>query len=247
MRIAAWSTLVALAGCGTTSDKAATPSLTNDSSLTADVVDADAVPLPDTTSGFDVSNPPEVDPPSDGKPSAPNLVPNFDFELGNTMFGSDYAFAAINSIEGEYTVGKSGKAFNGALIDLGDHTSGKGLMFIGNGKSTPDRVWFTLKPIAVTPGTKYYFEAWVMNLCCTGYPGPQGPSVLSFYANDKLLATRTSSKLGTWEGMSSEWNSGTAVSVTLKLINANTDPWGNDFAVDDIYLGTVSTVLPPPK
>jgi hypothetical protein len=186
----------------------------------------------------------------DGKPSAPNLVPNGDFEQGNVLFGSDYAYATNNTVEGEYTVGTSGQSFNGSLVSAGDHTSGKSKMFIGNGKSTPDRVWFSSNAVNVAPNTQYYFEAWVMNLCCATGLGdginPVGPSVLSFYANGQLLGTRTSTKLGAWEGLTTTWNSGAATTVTLKLVNANTDALGNDFAVDDIYLGT-ETSIPPPK
>ena len=191
-------------------------------------------------------------PPADGKPMAINLIPNGNFEQGNTLFGSDYMFEAMtNTAEGQYTIGTNGQAFNGALVATGDHTSGKTKMFIGNGKATPDRVWFTTATIAVAPNTSYYFEAFVMNLCCTMQSGvgdginPVGPSELSFYANGVLLGTRTSMKLGVWEGLTTMWNSGASTTVTLKLVNANTVALGNDFAVDDIYLGTVSTVNPP--
>lgn len=186
----------------------------------------------------------------DGKPFAPNLVPNGDFEKGNTSFSSDYAYAMTNTNEGQYTVGTNGQAFNGALVANGDHTSGKGQMFIGNGKPTPDRVWYT-SSIPVAPNTNYYFEAFVMNLCCTPQSGigdgvnPVGPSQLSFYANGQLLGTRTSMKLGVWEGLTTMWNSGAATTVSLQLVNAETVALGNDFAVDDIYLGTISTVNPP--
>lgn len=184
------------------------------------------------------------------KPSAPNLIPNGDFEQGHTLFLSDYQFAgATNTTEGQYTVGSNGQAFNGGLVAIGDHTSGSGLMFIGNGKNTPDRVWYVDTPIPVAPQTQYYFEAWVMNLCCR--PGtlgdgvnPVGPSELSFYANDVLIGTRTSQKLGVWEGLSTVWDSGNATTVKLKLVNANTEVLGNDFAVDDVYLGVESTVIP---
>jgi hypothetical protein len=185
---------------------------------------------------------------SDSPTSAPNLVPNGDFEQGNTLFGSDYSYATINTVEGEYTVGTNGQAFNGSLESTGDHTTGSSKMFIGNGKATPDRVWFTTT-LTVAPNTQYYFEAFVMNLCCASGLGngidPVGPSVLSFYANGQLLGTRTSAKLGVWEGMSTIWNSGASTTVDLKLVNANTQALGNDFAVDDIYLGTISTVNPP--
>jgi hypothetical protein len=110
-------------------------------------------------------------------------------------------------------------------------------------------VWFTQASIPVQPNTQYYFEAFVMNLCCASGLGngidPVGPSVLSFYANGQLLGTRTSMKLGKWEGLTTVWSSGSATSVDLKLVNANTEALGNDFAVDDIYLGTISTVNPP--
>ncbi|MBK7583623.1 MAG: hypothetical protein IPI67_25945 [Myxococcales bacterium] len=195
------------------------------------------------------ASPPSDGPPPDGKPVAVNLIPNGDFTQGNTLFGSDYAYATTNTMEGQYTVGTNAQAFNGLLVTAGDHTTGSGLMFIGNGKATPDRVWFTTSPIAVQPNTNYYFEAFVMNLCCASGLGngvdPVGPSELSFYANDQPLGTRTSSKLGVWEGLTTSWSSGSATSVTLKLVNANTVAAGNDFAADDIYLGIVSTVQPP--
>lgn len=185
----------------------------------------------------------------DGKPSIVNLVQNGDFEKGNLLFGSDYAFATTNTIEGQYTVGLNGQLFNGALVPKGDHTTTKGKMFVGNGKATPDRVWFSSTPITVTPNTQYYFEAWVMNLCCATGLGdginPVGPSVLSFYANGQLLGTRTSKKLGEWEGLTTNWSSGSATTVTLQLVNANTDAIGNDFGVDDIYLGTESSIPLP--
>lgn len=195
------------------------------------------------------SGPPSDGPAPDGKPAAVNLIPNGDFTQGNTLFGSDYAFATKNTAEGQYTVGTNAQAFNGLLVTAGDHTAGNGLMFIGNGKATPDRVWHTTASIAVQPNTNYYFEAFVMNLCCASGLGngvdPVGPSELSFYANKQLLGTRTSSKLGVWEGLTTSWNSGSATSVSLELVNANTVAAGNDFAVDDIYLGVVSTVQPP--
>lgn len=198
---------------------------------------------------IDASNPPSDGPVPDGKPVAINLIPNGDFEQGNTSFGSDYEFATANTAEGQYTVGTNAQAFNGLLVTAGDHTKGNGLMFIGNGKATPDRVWYTSSPISVQPNTTYYFEAFVMNLCCASGLGngvdPVGPSELSFYANDQLLGTRTSSKLAVWEGLTTTWNSGSATSVSLKLVNANTVALGNDFAADDIYLGIVSTVQPP--
>jgi hypothetical protein len=85
-------------------------------------------------------------------------VPNGDFFAGNDQFSSDYAYADLNTLEGEYTVGTNPQAFNANLLMIGDHT--------------------------------------------TGGIDPVGPSELSFYANDELLGTRTSTQLGAWEGLS---------------------------------------------
>ena len=49
--------------------------------------------------------------------------------------------------------------------------------------------------------------------------------------------------MGAWNGLSTSFNSGGATTATLSLINANTIAAGNDFAVDDIFLGTQSTVF----
>jgi hypothetical protein len=230
---------------------AACSSQTVFSSSDASTPPDDAAAPPDDAPAptFQDSSIPDAAPP-DGKPSPVNLIPNGDFEQGNTLFGSDYSYATTNTLEGQYTVGTNGQAFNGALVAAGDHTSGAGQMFIGNGKATPDRVWYTAS-IPVQPNTTYYFEAFVMNLCCTVASGvgdgvnPVGPSVLSFYANGQLLGTRTSTKLGVWEGLTTNWSSGSSTTVDLQLVNSNTVALGNDFAVDDVYLGTVSTVLPP--
>jgi len=220
------------------------------SDASANDAGTDGTTIGDGGNPFSDSSIPDGGGSPDGKPSPVNLIPNGDFEQGNTSFGSDYAYAATtNTVEGQYTVGKNAQTWNGALVSAGDHTSGSSLMFIGNGKATPDRVWFTAT-IAVQQNTSYYFEAFVQNLCCTPQSGlgdgvnPVGPSVLSFYANGQLLGTRTSSKIGVWEGLTTSWDSGSATTVDLKLVNSNTDALGNDFAVDDVYLGTVSTVLP---
>lgn len=179
-----------------------------------------------------------------------NLVPNGDFEAGNTAFLSDYQFTSFNQTEGQYFVGANAQTFNGNLVATPNHTAGGTLMFVGNGSPAASRVWYSASSIPVQPDTDYFFEAWVMNLCCR--PGtlgngidPVGPSVLSFYANDVLLGTRSSALLGVWEGLSTTWSSGSATTVTLKLINSNTQVGGNDFAVDDIFLGTDSSVPEP--
>jgi len=184
---------------------------------------------------------------------AQNLVTNGNFEGGNTAFTSDYAFApGGNSTEGQYTVRSNPFPWNGLFISAADHTTGSGLMYVGNGSPTNGSVVWASGLISVTQNTNYFFEAFVMNVCCAGpFPG-NSPSILEFSvagpATESLgTATTNLALAGTWEGLSKSWNSGLNTSVTLSLINRNTAAAGNDFAIDDVFLGTASTVTPVPE
>jgi len=185
--------------------------------------------------------------------NAQNLVVNGDFEAGNSGFTSDYAFApASNTTEGQYTVRTDPFPWNGAFISAPDHTTGSGLMFVGNGSPVDGAVVWRSGSIGVTANTDYFFEAFVMNVCCSSpFPG-NTPSILEFsvagLATESLgTATTDLALAGTWEGLSKSWNSGANTSVVLSLINRNTARGGNDFAIDDVFLGTTSTVTPVPE
>ena len=178
--------------------------------------------------------------------SAPNLVTNGDFEAGNTGFTSDYAYApAANSDEGQYTVRSNPFPWNGSFISGGDHTTGSGMMYVGNGSPVDGAVVWESMTIAVAPNTNYFFEAYVTDVCCSSPLPGNTPSILEFSVSGDSLGTATTNLAlaGTWQGLSKEWNSGSNTSITLSLINRNTGRLGNDFAIDDIYLGTESTVM----
>jgi len=184
---------------------------------------------------------------------AQNLVGNGNFEGGNTGFTSSYAFSpGGNGTEGQYTVRSNPFPWNGLFISAADHTSGSGLMYVGNGSPTNGSVVWASGPIAVAQNTNYFFEAFVMNVCCSApFPG-NSPSILEFSVaglTTESLGTATTNLAlaGTWEGLSKSWNSGLNTSVSLSLINRNTAAAGNDFAIDDVFLGTTSTVTPVPE
>lgn len=181
---------------------------------------------------------------------APNLVPNGDFELGNVGFSSDYGYSpGSNTAEGQYTVRSNPYPWNALFISAVDHTTGSGLMYVGNGSSVDNaNVWQSMS-FAVAQNTDYFFEAYVMNVCCSS-PFPNNtPSILDFSISGNTLGTKTTDLdlAGTWQGLSTTWNSGSNTSVVLSLINKNTAAAGNDFAIDDIYFGTQSTVSPVPE
>ena len=181
---------------------------------------------------------------------APNLVVNGDFELGNTSFSSDYSFASGgNSTEGQYNVRSNPFPWNNLFISAVDHTSGQGQMYVGNGSPADGAVVWQSISFAVATNTDYFFEAFVMNVCCSSpFPG-NTPSILEFSVSGQSLGTVTTdlALAGTWQGLSRTWNSGANTSVVLSLINRNTGVAGNDFAIDDIYFGTQSTVTSVPE
>lgn len=189
--------------------------------------------------------------------AAQNLITNGNFEAGNTGFTSQYAYSpGGNNTEGQYTVRSNPFPWNGAFLSRGDHTSGSGLMFVGNGAPIAGQVVWSSSAIAISANTNYFFEAFTMNVCCQG--GLAGNSDPNFTFRISLdgsmptdLATLTipANQAGIWFGLSTNFNSGTATSVQLSLINANTVRQGNDFAIDDISLSTRSIVngIPEPK
>ena len=181
--------------------------------------------------------------------SSINLVTNGDFSSGNLGFSSAYTFAPNDNDgipPGNYSVETAGAPWHPMFVDTGDHTTGTGTMFVANGKETPDVVWETTVS-GLEPDTTYFFEAFLMNLCCstTSRPGPQ----LQFFADGMLLGLGSTETPGVWTGVSNVWNSLSSTSVTLQLRNASVVFDGNDFALDDVYLGKESQLdaVPAPE
>jgi PEP-CTERM motif len=183
--------------------------------------------------------------------AAPNLVPNGDFTAGNTGFSSSYAFhPSGNTAEGQYTIRTNPSPWNALFISAGDHTTGSGEMIVANGSPVDGAIVWQSGEIVVDPSTDYFFDAWVMNVCCTPlYTGDNSASILEFSINGISLGTKTTDldKAGTWEGLSTTWNSGAATTAVLSLINRNTDRGGNDFAIDDVSLSTEPFMVPEPE
>jgi hypothetical protein len=185
-----------------------------------------------------------------------NFVPNGNFEAGNTLFTSDYTFnPASNTAEGQYTVRTNPFPWNPEFISTGDHTSGTGMMMVANGSPVSGAVVWRSGSIAVTAATNYFFEAFVNNVCCQHLNfGPGSESILEFSlslngAAPVSLGTITTklSLAGTWEGLSTQFLANSAGTVVLSLINRNTNAGGNDFAIDDVFFGTQSTVAALPE
>jgi len=111
-------------------------------------------------------------------------------------------------------------------------------MMIVNGdtdSANPAVIWEGHADAALTVGTTYEFSAWVANV------HPASPANLSFtvylLAGDQLLATLSPSGVGVWENLHATFTADVENTGPFKLVNANFDYSGNDFAIDDIYIG----------
>lgn len=104
--------------------------------------------------------------------------------------------------------------------------------------------------VSVAPNIDYYFSAWAMNL------NPASCARLQFEVNGTLVGTiadldiapkpTTEGQVGlsNWVRFYSNplWNSGSATTAVIRIVNLNTVAGGNDFGLDDISFGTLAPI-----
>lgn len=166
---------------------------------------------------------------------SPNLITNGNFSAGNTGFTSQYHYTPNNTTEGEYFVGVNPQAWYPAHYGCTDHTTGNGNMMMVNGSPAPDvEVWKTTVPVVAN--TNYAFSTWI---CSISVPNP---AQLAFSINGNSIGNLITASLPpcNWVQFYTTWNSGSAVSATIAIINKNTIANGNDFALDDISFSGLS-------
>lgn len=163
-----------------------------------------------------------------------NLIPNGNFSLGKSDFTSDYAFASLNSNEGQYWVGNDVPKWNISYGNCKDHTSGSGNMLMVNGSSLlKAKVWSTT--INVLPNTSYNFSFWLQSLRSVN------PAKLRFSINNVLMEKNVNGENTScnWSFWQTSWNSGNLSKAELSIINDNSLNDGNDFAIDDISFSKI--------
>lgn len=139
-----------------------------------------------------------------------------------------------------------------------DHTNNtvgpRNFMMINGSKeligSPPHERVIWQQTVPVWPNTDYYFSAWGMNL------NPASPAKLRFEVNGVQVGTIADLNLApkpTSEGevnlanyirfySNPTWNSGTATTAVIRIINLNLIAGGNDFGLDDISFGTLAPI-----
>lgn len=164
---------------------------------------------------------------------AQNLLPNPGFELGNSLFASDYSYSSgFNCCEGQYTVRENGNSFNGFFTNPPPSSAGSVLMMVCNGSTLPNvRVWYAT--ITVEPGRTYNLNA----RGCTAVAG--GPAILQWQIDGVLIGSSVTLPTTTsvWVDVPSTWTAPAEVtSAVVALRNLNTSTFPNDFYVDDLSM-----------
>jgi len=164
-----------------------------------------------------------------------NLIDNGDFESGNSGFSSDYIYMPGNLLpEGVYDVIDNPQLDHPGFAPCDDHTSGNGNMMVVNGSGTPGlNVW--CETISISPNSLYVFSAWVTTVVM------QAPALLQFSINGVTIGPifNAPGQNCTWANFFATWNSGSATSATICIVNQNTSQSGNDFALDDLVFSPV--------
>jgi len=165
-----------------------------------------------------------------------NLVINGDFSAGNASFLSDYLYNPASGFNGGvYSVGPTPLNWlsaNGPACK--DHTNGAGNMLLVNGAQQTDvRVWS--QTVNVQPNTNYAFSAWLENISTVN------PAILQFSINGLRLGAPLTANVNScvWDQYHTVWNSGSAATAVISIVNENTGFSGNDFALDDISFAPV--------
>jgi gliding motility-associated-like protein len=169
-------------------------------------------------------------------PDNPNLVVNGDFSAGNTGFDSDYTYVVdIPNIqnemnpEGTYTVINNPNLVHAGFSACNDHTGG-GNMMVVNGAANLQDIW--CQTIPISEDTWYNVSAWVASM------NPASPAQLQFSINDVPIGNIINAVPTpcVWSPFNATWNSGSNTTAEICILNLNTAPGGNDFAIDDISL-----------
>lgn len=170
-----------------------------------------------------------------------NMLPNGDFEMGTTGFSSAAAFVPSGALaSGEYSVRSDPSTANGQWCQP-DHTSGLGNMLTCDGISgSATAAW--RKTMNLIVGDTYAFEAWVNNLICTNsFTDP----VMELRVDGVTLAGPLTlpESPDQWIKLSATFVA-TGSSTMLEVVSTSFAGTGNDFAIDDVSLVSLSQAPP---
>jgi gliding motility-associated-like protein len=163
-----------------------------------------------------------------------NLIENGDFEMGDTLFTSDYSYGTggtwgILSFAGTYAISTDPINTHTNFSSCGDHSSGNGNMMVVNGSELANAIIWS-QTLDVQPNTNYQFSTWLMSVVS------ENPAQLQFAINGINFGATFSPGPVTcnWQQFAEVWNSGSNSLAIISIVNQNTAESGNDFAIDDV-------------
>jgi gliding motility-associated-like protein len=167
----------------------------------------------------------------------PELVINGDFMLGNTGFTSGQTYSTTYA-PGNYYVGA--QWFVSWFPGLTDHTPTTDNMFMHVDGGNPATMLWEEANLPVQPNTNYTFTFWASQ-------ADQVQPIFDLYLIGNISGGQFTTQVGipytgtwTWDQYGVPlWNSGSNTSVTLRVVNLQTNGFGNDFGLDDFSFRTV--------
>ena len=175
-----------------------------------------------------------------------NIVYNGDFEQGNVGFTTDFKYFEPYTSPGgygDYTVTDDIMGYWYGHVSSVKAYGGQGNMMILDGMTRPHAIVWR-QEVEVKPNTLYAFSAQVMSALDSYTEGQY--ALLQFAVNDEQVGPifHSPSRRYEWEKFYSLWYSGDATSVILTIYNQNDNPYGNDFAIDEIRFEELYTQCP---
>lgn len=210
----------------------------NDSSLT-NPTGATPIVSPTTTTTYTVI--------SNSTAGSGNLIYNGDFSMGNTGFDSQHLFYPTNleNAAGAYGVVSDASLWGTNFPNCGDQTTGTGNMLVVNGTdhlSGAAGTSFWEQGVTLQGTTNYTFSFWVQSLS-GNFPAAICVSMNGSIYNVSPYLAPSTTNCGNWVQYSMNYFSGWVHGVTIGLLDNTVSFIGNDFAIDDISLTSISSCM----
>jgi uncharacterized protein YjdB/sugar lactone lactonase YvrE len=178
-----------------------------------------------------------------GGASSSNLIYNGDFEQGNVGFNSALRFQFINGTNGYYDIKKNIQlCFNSTT--LSERTTGGGnLFYVDASNNSTNFIWKQELSKPLVQGNQYKFKAYVASSCNSNRP------LINFQiSKDGVNWTNLNSPVRLtndliWNLVEAEWTAPSAGNYQIRLMNYDTNLFGNDFAVDDLFFGSSNLLV----
>ena len=169
-----------------------------------------------------------------------NMLVNGDFELGNTGFTTTYKYyepRTTNEFEyGKYTIGQWASDLwptyqTSTRPDFPGYNNS--WFMVVDGSESPNAM-LQEQTVEVKPNNDYALSCLLVSLLASHKHGKY--ALLQFYINGQPIGEifHSPSSLHEWTQFYEVWNSGTATSATIQIINQNNDAAGNDFGLDNL-------------